>query len=96
MMGQIASLQASDGGYILAGYTSSSDGSSSAWLVKTDSQGQLLWSHVYSGSAFNSVSRTSDGGYVLAAKFPNAFELVKVDSGWSNAVEPNIQYFQLC
>lgn len=73
-------VQASDGGYILAGYTSSNDGSSSAWLVKTDSDGQLLWSQVYPGLSFNSVSRTSDGGYVLATKFPNAYELVKVDS----------------
>ncbi|MGZ4851383.1 MAG: hypothetical protein ACXV2C_08400 [Candidatus Bathyarchaeia archaeon] len=35
-------IQASDGGYILAGYISSNNGSSSAWLFKTDSQGQLL------------------------------------------------------
>jgi predicted secreted protein len=73
-------VQSSDGGYVLAGYTSSNAGSLNAWLVKTDSLGNLLWSNVYPGLAFNSVSRTSDEGYVLAAKCANAFELIKVDS----------------
>ena len=75
-----AVIQATDGGYVIAGYTTSDAGTSSAYLIKTDSQGQLLWNHTYPGLAFNSIRDANDGGYILADKCPNAFELVKVDS----------------
>jgi hypothetical protein len=78
--GANAVTQAADGGYVIAGYTTSNTGALNAYLVKTDSQGQLLWNRTYAGSAFNSVSNTNDGGYILAASFANAFNLVKVDS----------------
>jgi hypothetical protein len=55
--------QTTDGGYILAGYTSSFG--SNAWLVKTDENGDSIWSQTYSGD-FRSVQQTLDGGYVLA------------------------------
>lgn len=78
--GANAVVQAADGGFVIAGYTVASAGVSNAYLIKTDSQGQLLWNRTYAGLAFNSVSNTNDGGYILAASFPNAYELVKVDS----------------
>jgi len=77
--GANAVAQATDGGYVIAGYTTSNN-VATAYLVKTDSQGQLLWNRTFAGSAFNSVSNTNDGGYILAASFPDAYELVKVDS----------------
>ncbi|MCX9010851.1 MAG: hypothetical protein OIN66_06980 [Candidatus Methanoperedens sp.] len=61
----------SDGGYITAGWTVSGDGTSDAWLVKTDANGSLLWSKTFGGSNsdyVNAVKQTLDGGYVLAGR----------------------------
>jgi hypothetical protein len=61
--------QTSDGGYILA-CTTSSFGSVgyNSYLVKTDGDGNLLWSKNIEGSSDEltySVVQTSDGGYIL-------------------------------
>ncbi|MBU1984227.1 T9SS type A sorting domain-containing protein [bacterium] len=62
--------QTSDGGYIVAGYTHSRGaGLADFYLVKTNSQGDTLWTRTYGGSASDgawSVRQTADGGYVLA------------------------------
>jgi hypothetical protein len=62
-------VKGSDGGYILAGSTSSFGAvSSDSWLVKTDSYGNHQWNHTYGGRYYDvavSVVETSDGGYVL-------------------------------
>lgn len=73
-------VQTADGGFILAGYTLSGVSSQSTWLVKTDAQGQMEWNSTYPGLEANSIVYTSDGGYVLATRYPNAFELVKLNS----------------
>jgi len=62
--------QTSDGGYILGGWTYSfGAGGEDFWLVKTDANGDSLWSRTFGGSGSDwcsSVQQTSDGGYVLA------------------------------
>jgi hypothetical protein len=64
--------QTTDGGYIVAGYTGYRfDTSYSAvYLVKTNAQGDTLWTRTYGGDsgddAAYSVDRTSDGGFVVA------------------------------
>jgi hypothetical protein len=62
-------LQTADGGFILAGHTQISPvGDYDVYLVKTDEQGDLLWSRTYGGSAWDDcrgVEQTADGGYVL-------------------------------
>jgi len=68
--------QTADGGYIVAGYTSSVAGMGlEIWLVKTDSDGNQQWAQNYGGVSDDvaySVRQTSDGGYV-AAGWTNSF-----------------------
>jgi len=54
--------QTSEGGYILAGWTSGG-----AWLIKTDANGDKVWDKTFgSGDGTYAVQQTSDGGYILA------------------------------
>jgi len=63
-------VQTSDGGYALAGHTSSyGAGRYDFWLVKTDSAGNHQWNKTYGGTndeEASSVVQTLDGGYALA------------------------------
>ncbi len=56
--------QTYDGGYIMVGYSGSL-----AWLVKTDSNGDTIWTRSFGGSSFDyghSVQQTADSGYIIA------------------------------
>ena len=65
-----AVIEASDGGYALAGHTQSfGAGDGDFWLVKTDEDGNVEWNQTYGGEKFEtaySLVETSDGGYALA------------------------------
>ncbi|MEO0183380.1 MAG: T9SS type A sorting domain-containing protein, partial [candidate division WOR-3 bacterium] len=62
--------QTQDGGYIIAGSTLPPDSSNSrVYLIKTDSDGNLLWYKTFSGiraAEGRSVQQTQDGGYIIA------------------------------
>lgn len=81
--------QTSDGGYIVAGWTSSTDGdvtgkhaganNDDCWVVKLDASGNIAWAKCYGGSDFDIAScirQTSDGGYIMA--------------GWSNSSDGDL------
>ncbi|MHC3128479.1 MAG: hypothetical protein IBV52_00160 [Candidatus Bathyarchaeota archaeon] len=85
-------VQTSDGGYALAGTTSSfsDDGQADFWLVKTDSNGNVEWNKTYTKQktdSAKSVIQTSDGGYTLAGRTTRAIVdtpdvwVINVDSG---------------
>jgi hypothetical protein len=62
--------QTLDGGYVVAGYTTSfGAGSGDFWVLKLNSTGGVDWQKSYGGSdydAASSVEQTSDGGYIVA------------------------------
>jgi len=63
-------VETSDGGYAIAGHTTSYGvGSTDFWLVKTDGYGNEEWNQTYEGTseegAFSLVV-TSDGGFAIA------------------------------
>jgi len=62
--------QATDGGYIIAGYTFSfGAGESDVYLIKTNAYGDTLWTRTYGGRHYDisySVVQTADGGYIIA------------------------------
>ncbi|MBO9563688.1 MAG: hypothetical protein J7621_12980 [Niastella sp.] len=67
---------ANDGGYILAGYTTSNDGDvtynhlgSDCWVIKLNQQGDVEWQKTYGGKGneeANAIIPTNDGGYMMA------------------------------
>jgi hypothetical protein len=72
--------QTTDGGYILAGMSSSNSGSggvftgSDAWVVKVDGNANILWQKYFGGIEFDYVSAilpTPDGGYLAAGTAQN-------------------------
>jgi len=83
--------QTSDGGYIIAGMTDSfGAGGQDFYLVKTDADGDTLWTRAYGGSRndyAHSVQQTTDGGYIMAGRTYSfgpgyvACYLVKTDAG---------------
>lgn len=68
--------ETTDGGYIVAGYSTSNDdevsgnqGLEDYWIAKLNSVGTLLWQKSLGGTAFDaamSIEQTTDGGYIVA------------------------------
>ncbi|MFZ1333332.1 MAG: T9SS type A sorting domain-containing protein [Flavobacteriales bacterium] len=68
--------QTNDGGFIVGGVTSSTDGDITEvhgdgdyWVVKFSSSGQMEWQHSYGGSGYDALDeifQTSDGGFIAA------------------------------
>jgi hypothetical protein len=62
-------VQTDDGGFILAGSTSSfGEGLSDVYLIKTNPYGDTLWTKTFGGVNYDygySVAQTDDGGYII-------------------------------
>lgn len=84
-----------DGGYIIAGTTTSFGSSPNAiYVTKTDSVGNIIWSYIY-GATYTwgvySVRETSNNGFIIAGRYSGSsqgFYLLNLDSlgnvVWSN------------
>jgi hypothetical protein len=85
--------QTADGGYIVAGLTRSfGAGDVDVYLIKTNAQGDTLWTRTYGGTNDDygySVQQTADGGYIVAGStrsfgvgIPDSanFYLIKTDA----------------
>lgn len=85
-----------DGGFIVAGYSSSNDGDVSGnhgsgdyWVVRLDTSGNLVWQKSLGGSSFDiagSVQQTTDGGFIVAgfstSNDGNVSENHGTEDGW--------------
>ncbi|UCE37747.1 MAG: Ig-like domain-containing protein [Thermoplasmata archaeon] len=92
----------SDGGYIIAGSTSSygiGTPYSNAWLIKTDSLGNERWFKFFGGSKHEmcySVQQTTDNGYIFTGETgsygagSHDVWLVKIDSSWGEIISNNL------
>jgi hypothetical protein len=65
-------IQASDSGFVIAGSTNSfGHGESDAYLVKTNQNGDTLWTKTYGGADFDYgyfVQNTFDGGFIVVGQ----------------------------
>ena len=63
-------IQTTDGGYVVAGcIVSKGAGGEDFWVIKLDSQGNIIWDKTYGGSdndETHSIIQTEDGGYAVA------------------------------
>ncbi|PZF71723.1 T9SS type A sorting domain-containing protein [Taibaiella soli] len=80
--------QTDDGGYLVAGYSKSSDGDVTTghtnrgydyWIVKTDASGSIQWQNIYGGTRDDYATSMcqSGGAYVIA--------------GYSNSIDGDVQ-----
>ena len=82
-------IQTTDGGFVITGYTSNPPLPYDVLLIKTDSNGNQIWSKTYGGNQRDegySVVQTNDGGFVITGE-TNSFGagledvlLIKTDS----------------
>jgi len=95
--------QTTDGGYVVAGISESSDAPDrDSWVLKLDESGDVTWQKTYGGyhsEYARSIQQTTDGGYVVAGVIPhnypvnNDFWVLKLDESggitWQKAYGGN-------
>jgi hypothetical protein len=85
-----AVIQTSEGGYAVVGSRATGYSASSAFLVKTDPDGNMEWNQTYSMSSACAIIQTSDGGYMIAGN--GGVMLTKTDATASpNGTKPTAE-----
>lgn len=82
--------QTEEGGYVVAGYSSSfGPRGEDTWVLKLSSGGDIEWQRIFGGSysdVARSIEKTSDGGYIVGARSSSFgagdsdFFIIKLDS----------------
>jgi len=96
-----AFIETGDGGFLLCGETQSFGAvQADGWLVKTDSEGNMLWNKTYGGDGWDvitSVLESRDEGYIVAATIdassenpPSGASIFKTDT--SGNTEWTVEY----
>lgn len=86
-------LQTIDGGYIIAGNTTSNDGdlignhdSGDIWLIKIDNTGNMQWQKIYGGTTGDdqarTIKQTNDGGFILGGETTSTNGDVTLNHGY--------------
>jgi len=63
--------QISDGGFVLAGETSSFGINTDLWILKLDSSGNVIWQNTYGSTGVDkayAIQQTSNGGFIVAGE----------------------------
>jgi hypothetical protein len=86
--------QTSDAGYIVAGWTWSTDGDVTGhhgtydyWIVKLDNSGTIQWQKCLGGTDYdiaNSIQQTTDGGYIIGGVSSSSDGDVTVNHGYQD------------
>lgn len=69
-------LETDDGGYIVAGRQDLAYNDNRIWLLRTNGEGDTVWTQTYGEGCGNSVDITSDDGYIVTA---SSLPLIKTD-----------------
>jgi len=75
--------QTEDGGYIVAGSTTSfGAGDKDFWVLNLNSEGEITWQHTYGSDSKDvaySIQQTSDGGYIVVGTGWHGGHILKID-----------------
>jgi hypothetical protein len=77
-------VQATDGGFVVAGSTDSfGAGNVDGWLIKTDANGNMVWNHTYGGAGADAfrvvVLANNGGGYAMTGYSTGGLWLVQTN-----------------
>ncbi|MCP4366477.1 MAG: hypothetical protein GY800_14450 [Planctomycetes bacterium] len=65
----LAVQETADGGFIVAGQTSSYGSTTDGWVIKLDSAGNVMWMQTYGEELYDvitDIQQTADGGYIIS------------------------------
>ncbi len=83
-------IETDDGGFIACGYCGMSGYSYLGWVLKVDSQGDIVWNNTFGTQywdRFYSIANADDGGYYLAGYTHVEYNGVIKNDGWLMKVD---------